>query len=266
MSSNSFALKVIGIEFLAILLSGALVLFYVKSVNERHQNATAANAQSFAPKPSANMQTFAASYKRDGKSVTELLSALKLRQEADLITFVIDTSQSMDDDRQELKENVKKLVAHYRGKSFELISFTDTAQVMGAPTRDPVELQRKLDQAHDLGGPENTYRALMTAADKAREQFKNPVIILMTDAAPNDGMPGSSSNITLDQAANAVNSANAEFYVFAAFDEQEEMSGGSAATSPFYPQLVGKIKAGGQVYYLKRDNFDPNAMRPSTGR
>lgn len=266
MSSNAFALKIIGIEFLAIVLCAVPIFFYVKSVDERNQNATTANAPSSDPKPRVNMQTFAAGYKRDGKSVTDLLSALKVRAQADLISFVIDTSASMGNDQKELRDNIKRLVARYKGKSFQLVTYANTVQVMGAPTKDPVELQRELDQAHDLGDTENSYQALVAATDQARAQFKSPVIILVTDAAPNDGTPASTSAVTLNQAADAINAANAELYVFAAFDEAEETQAGSAATSPSYPQLTGKIKAGGQVFYLKRDDFDPNAMPPAPQR
>ncbi|HEV7377202.1 MAG TPA: vWA domain-containing protein [Pyrinomonadaceae bacterium] len=261
MSSNAFALKVIGLEFLAIIISGTLIFFYARSVNERNQKALATTDATSPPAHNMDMQTFSANYQKDGKSVTDLLSALKLSKETDLITFVIDTSSSMEDDRQELRDSIKKTVAHYKGKTFQLVAYNETAQVMGAPTRDPVQLQIQLDQLRDLGGNENSYYALMTAAETAHRQFKKPVIILMTDAAPNDGRPGSSSQTTMGQAASALNAAGAELYVFAAFDQQEESAGGSAATSAFYPQLVRMISAGGQIYFLKNNNFDPNGMR-----
>lgn len=266
MSSNAFALKVIGLEFLAIVISGILIFFYVKSADERNQKALVTTDASPQPAHNMDVQTFSANYQRDGKSITDLLSALKLSRETDLITFVIDTSASMEDDRQELRDNIKKTVAHYKGKIFQLVAFNETAQVMGAPTRDPVQLQIQLDQLRDLGGNENSYNALVTAAETAHSQFKKPVIILMTDASPNDGRIGSSSQTTIGQAARAINTAGAELYIFAAFDQQEESAGGSAATSAFYPQLTKMISAGGQIYFLKRTNFDPNSMRSPGGR
>ncbi|HMF57569.1 MAG TPA: vWA domain-containing protein [Pyrinomonadaceae bacterium] len=258
MSSTAFALKVLGTELLTIAVGCTLVFFYAKSFEEGRRKAQADAGRS--ANTQTNAQTFAAGYMRDGKSMTNLLSAIKLRGDTDLITFVIDTSQSMDDDRQELRENIRKMVARYKGKSFELVDFTDTAMVLGDPTREAAQLEQWLDSSHDLGGPENSYRALSIAAAKAHERFKNPALILITDAAPNDSTPGSSSHVTLDQAADAINAANAELYVLAAYDQQEAISAGTAATSPFYPQLVNKINAGGQVYMLKRNNFDPNSM------
>jgi Mg-chelatase subunit ChlD len=267
MNSNGFALKVIGLEFLVIVTLGLLVFFYARSVSERNQKTLAAEqqAQQQPTQHGTDMQTFAANYHRDGKTVTDLLSALKLEQETDLVSFVIDTSTSMDDDRQELRDNIKKIVARYKGKSFQLVAFNETAQVMGTPTRDIVQLQIQLDQLHDLGGNENSYNALVAAAEAARAQFKKPVVILMTDAAPNDGRPGSTSQTTINGAADALNAANAELYVFAAFDQLEETSGGSAATCTFYPQLTGMVKAGGQIYFLKR-NLDPTLFGPPGGK
>jgi Mg-chelatase subunit ChlD len=235
------------------------------SVNERQRKAVAtlqAEASGAAPRQNVNEQAFVAQYQRAGKSVSDLLGAMKLRNETDLITFVVDTSQSMNDDRQELKENIEKIMERYKGKNFELVDFTDTALVIGEPTKDAAVLRQNLEQSGDLGGPENSYNALMVAAAKARQKFKHPAIILMTDAAPNDGQMGSSSQVTMDKAADALNAANAELQVFAAFDYDEYNSGGSAATTDLYSQLLKKIKAGGETYLLKRDNFDPNSLRP----
>lgn len=262
MNSSGFVFKVLGLELLAIAMGGAMIFFYARAVNERQQKAAAAASEAAAvPRQNVNAQTFVAQYQRAGKSVSDLLSAIKLRDGTDLITFVVDTSQSMDDDRQELRENIKKIMARYKGKSFELVDFTGTALITGEPTRDAAELQHRLEQSRDLGGNENSYNALMVAADKARQKFKHPAIILLTDAAPNDGLPGSNSQVTMDQAAAALNAADAELQVLAAFDYQEYISGGSAATTDLYPQLAKKIKAGGEVHLLRRDNFDPNALR-----
>lgn len=250
MESSRFALKVIGAEFLAIALGGVLAFFYIQSVNERNRKAIASKPPVASQNP--DPQSLAAQYRKSGKSVTELLSAMNLRKETDLITFVVDTSQSMTDDRQELRDSIKKIMSLYKGKSFELVDYTDRALVTGEPTRDVAELQQRLDQSRDLGGSENSYNALLIAANKSRQQFKNPAIILMTDAAPNDGQPGSSSLVSMTQAADALNGANAELHVFAAFDAQEYAAGGSAATTDLYDQLLRQIKLGGAIHQLKR--------------
>lgn len=250
MPSPSFPLKVLGTELFTIALGGVLIFFYVQAVNKKNR------MQASQPPPAASSSTqsqaLAAEYKRNGKSVTDLLSALSLRKETDLITFVVDTSQSMADDRQELKDNIKKIMGRYKGKSFELVDFTGRALVTGEPTRDAAELQNRLEQSRDLGGSENSYNALLVASDHARQQFKYPAIVLLTDAAPNDGTLGSSSSITLAQAADALNAANAELHIFAAFDAQEYMTGGAAATTDLYPQLLSKVRAGGEIHTLKR--------------
>ena len=249
MNSNGPALKTIGAEFLAIVICGILVFFYAQSFNQTppatNQNVAAVRQNANAPELSA--------YQKDSKSLTELLGALKLRPETDLIVFVIDTSSSMSDDQQELRGSIRKTVASQKGKSFEIVAFDETARIVAAPTRNPTDLENQLDRLADVSGSENSYNALVTAADSARPQFKNPAIILLTDAAPNDGRAGSSSTVTLDKAASSINAANAELHIFAAFDQAEEGSGGSAATSPFYPQLAKLIKAGGLVHFLKRN-------------
>ncbi|MGA9994561.1 MAG: vWA domain-containing protein [Pyrinomonadaceae bacterium] len=264
MNSGGFALKVLGVELLLIALCGVLVFLYASSVRERQRRALAAQAEASVPRQNADAKAFAAQYQRAGKSVSDLLSAVSLRKETDLIVFVVDTSQSMNDDRQELRENIKKIMTRYKGKSLELVDFTDTTLITGEPTQDAGELQHRLDQSRDLGGPENSYNALIIAAAKAGQKFKHPAIILMTDAAPNDDQPGSSSHATMDQAASALNAADAELQVFAAFDYQEYLAGGSAATTDLYPQLLKKVKAGGEIHLLKRDNFDPNSLSPPT--
>lgn len=250
MESGKLALKVIGAEFLVIALGGISAYFYVQSINERNREALVSKPSAASQNPDS--QALAAQYRKAGKSLTELLSAMNLRKETDLITFVVDTSQSMTDDRQELKDSIKKIMSLYKGKSFELVDYTDRALVTGEPTRDAAELQQRLEQSRDLGGSENSYNALVIAADKSRQQFKYPAIILMTDAAPNDGQPGSSSLVSMTQAADALNAANAELHVFAAFDAQEYAAGGSAATTDLYNQLLRQIKLGGAIHQLKR--------------
>lgn len=250
MASGNFPIKVLGAELLAIALGGVLVFFYVQSINERNRKAAVSTPPVSGQKQDS--QALSAQYRKTGKSVTDLLSAMNLRKETDLVTFVVDTSQSMIDDRQELRSGIKKIMSLYKGRSFELIDFADTALVNGEPTRDVAELQQRLEQSRDLGGSENSYNALVVAADKSRQQFKNPAIILMTDAAPNDGQPGSTSIVTMMQAVDALNAANAELHIFAAFDAQEYAAGGSAATTDLYQQLLRKIKSGGEIHVLRR--------------
>jgi Mg-chelatase subunit ChlD len=261
MNSKKLALKVLGIEAVIVALLGAAAFFYVKAVNESARRGLASQQN---PPPtgeaSPDLQTFSASYAKDGRSVEELAGSILLRPAVDSIAFVIDTSASMTDDRQDLRDSIKRIRDRYKGRAFIVVNFTGVAQVAGEPTRDLVELQKYIDGGFDLGGHENSYLALTTAASKAREKFKNPAIVLMTDAAPNDGKPGSNSQMTIDQAADALNAANAELHVWAAFDYQEFSSGGSAATTDLYPDLLSKVKAGGKLYLVKRDNFDPGKL------
>lgn len=263
MKSDNFALKVLGLEFLAITACGISAFLFVRATNEAARKK--ANVQEPAPvtqAPAINVQTFAAQYQKEGKSVSDLISALQLRPQTDLIEFVVDTSQSMDDDRQELKENIKKIMARNRGKGFVLVDFADTALVRGEATRNAAELQQLLDDSRDLGGTENCYNALVIAAAKAHEKFKYPAIILMTDAAPNDGRLGSGSRVTIKETAEALNAADAELHVLVAFDYQEFLAGGAAATSDAYPELLKSIRAGGKVHLLKRV-LDPNSRTPT---
>jgi Mg-chelatase subunit ChlD len=257
MESKYFAYKVLGVEALLVAALGTLAFFYARSMQEAQGRGTTptTTAPASAPQP---LRAFATSYIKDSRSVKELTNAMQLRPEIDLIAFVIDTSASMNDDRDELKANARTLSEQFKGRAFEVVNFADTAQVAGEPTRNLTELQRQIDAGVDLGGIENGYQALVVAANKAHEKFKHPALVLMTDAAPNDGMPGSTSPMTIEQAANALNAANAELYVWAAFDLNEYMANGSAATSPLYPDLVSRTKAGGKVYFIKRNNFDPN--------
>lgn len=264
MNSKKFALKVLGLEAVIVALLGTAAFFYVKSVDEARRSGLTTQPQPPPTSPGRNqtpdVQTFSASYAKDGKSVKDLAASLQLRPGVDLIAFVIDTSGSMNDDRQDLRDSIKTILDRYKGRAFTVVNFTGIAQVAGEPTRDLAEVQRYIDGGGDLGGGENSYLALTTAAAKAREKFKNPAIVLMTDAAPNDGTPGNNSQVTIDQAGDALNAANAELHVWAAFDFQEYSTGGSAATTNLYPELVGKVKAGGKVYFVKRDNFDPNKL------
>jgi len=263
-NSKGFALKVLGLEAVIIALLGTAAFLYVKSVDEARRSGLTFQSQPPPTSPGRNqtpdVQTFSASYAKDGKSVKDLAASLQLRPGVDLIAFVIDTSGSMNDDRQDLRDSIKAILDRYKGRAFTVVNFTGIAQVAGEPTRDLAEVQRYIDAGGDLGGVENSYLALTAAAAKAREKFKNPAIVLMTDAAPNDGTPGNNSQVTIDQAGDALNAANAELHVWAAFDFQEYITGGSAATTSLYPELVGKVKAGGKVYFVKRDNFDPDKL------
>lgn len=261
MEPKNLALKALGAQTLLLSLLGTVVFFQVRSFNDAKNRIAAdqlASQNSADQKP--NAQRFTANYMQQGKSVKDLAGAIEFRPEVDLITFVVDTSASMDDDRDELKENIKKITDRYKGRAFEVVNFTGTAEIAGEATRNLAELQKQIDSGRNLGGEENSFLALVKAADKAREKFKRPAIVLMTDAAPNDGRPGSGSSVSLDQAANALNGANAELHVWAAFDLQEYSSGGTAATSDLYPELINKIKANGKVYFIKRNNFDPNQL------
>jgi Mg-chelatase subunit ChlD len=261
MNSKGFALKVLSLEAVIVALLGTAAFFYVKSVDQAQRSGlTSQPPPQIGRNQVPDVQTFSASYAKDGKSVKDLAGRLQLRPGVDLIAFVIDTSGSMNDDRQDLRDSIKTILEHYKGRAFTVVNFTGIAQVAGEPTRDLAEVQRYIDAGTDLGGVENSYLALTTAAAKAREKFKTPAIVLMTDAAPNDGQPGNNSQVTLDQAGEALNAANAELHVWAAFDFQEYATGGSAATTNLYPELVGKVKAGGKVYFVKRDTFDPNKL------
>jgi len=264
-NSKGFALKVLGLEAVIVALLGTATFFYVKSVDqERRPSGLTSQPQTPITGPGKNqtpdVQTFSASYAKDGKAIKDLAASLQLRPAVDLIVFVIDTSGSMDDDRQELRDSIKTIIGRYKGRAFTVVNFTGVAQVAGEPTRDLSEVQRYIDAGTDLSGAENSYLALTTAAAKAREKFKNPAVVLMTDAAPNDGTPGNTSQVTIDEAGDALNAANAELHVWAAFDFQEYISGGSAATTNLYPELVGRVKAGGKIYFVKRDGFDPNKL------
>ncbi|HEY3138505.1 MAG TPA: vWA domain-containing protein [Blastocatellia bacterium] len=264
MNSKGFALKVLGIEAVIVGLLGTGAFFYVKSVDDGRRSGFTSQPQRPSVNPGRNqtpdIQTFSASYVKDGKGVKELAASIQLRPGVDLIVFVIDTSGSMQDDRQDLRDSINKITSRYKGLAFTVVNFTGVAQVASEPTHNLAEVQRCIDSGVDLQGDENSYLALTTAASKAREKFKTPAIVLMTDAAPNDGRPGSNSHVTIDDAADALNAANAELHVWAAFDFQEYITGGSAATTSLYPELVGKVKAGGKIYFVKRDNFDPNSL------
>jgi Mg-chelatase subunit ChlD len=252
MESKGFALKIIGVEALTIAMLGTLAFFYTRSLNE------ASGKSSANPLPQPATSTFAVDYLKNSKTVRDLASAIRLRPDVDLIVFVIDTSASMQDDRKELRDSINKISDRYKGRAFTVVNFADTAEVAGEPTRNLVEVQKYIDSGLDLGSQENSFAALTASATKAREKFKTPAIILMTDAAPHDGL-GSRSQVTIDEAASALNTANAELHVWAAYDLSEDQSGGAAANSPLYPELVRKVRAGGNVYLIKRD-IDPNLL------
>jgi hypothetical protein len=255
MESKFFAHKVLGVEALLIAALGALTFFYTRSAQVAQNPDPVPPPKASAPPP---IKKFASVYEKDSKSIKELAGTMALRPDADLILFVIDTSASMSDDRVELKNSTKAISEQYKGRAFAVINFSDTVQIAGEPTRGQTELQKQIDSGIDLGGIENSYQALVVAANKAREKFKHPAIVLMTDAAPNDGQAGSTSSTTIHQAAEALNAANAELHVWAAFDFVEYQANGSAATTPLYKDLVNRTKAGGNVYLVKRGGIDPN--------
>jgi Mg-chelatase subunit ChlD len=256
MASDKFALKTLGLEALGLAAMGGLAFLYVNS----QKDYVPPSPPPRVIKPAANQQdatVFVNQYQKDAQSVSDLAKTISASQGIDLITFVIDTSGSMIDDRQDLRDSIKTVIDRNRGRKFEVINFADTAEATGDPTRDLAELQRRIDQATDLGGFENSLLALRTAAERARGKFNNPLIVLMTDAAPNDG-GNPQSQVTLDEAITALNASNAHLYIWAAFDQNEYQSAGSAATSDDYRQLIAKLKAGGQIYLVKRNGFDPN--------
>jgi von Willebrand factor type A domain len=262
-NSMGLALKVLGLEAAIIALLGIGAFFYVKSMDSAQGSGLTPKIQpqsSPGPNQSPDIQTFSAGYLKDSRSVNDLAAALQLRPAVDLIAFVIDTSGSMNDDRQELRASIKTILDRYKGRAFLIVNFTGIANVAGEPTRDLAEVQRYIDSGIDLGDNENSLLALTVAAAKAREKFTTPAVVLMTDAAPNDGGPNNKSQVTMDQAVGALDAANAELHVWAAFDFQEYITGGSAATTNLYPELVDRVKAGGKVYFVKRNDFDPNKL------
>lgn len=259
MDSKRFALKVLGVEALLIAALGALIFFYPRPAHVAQTPDPVRPPGTSAPTSIRKIDPqVAAEYEKGSKPIKELAATMPLRSDVDLILFVIDTSASMSDDRDELKNSTKAISGQYKGRAFEVVNFSDTAQIAGEPTRSQAELQRQIDSGTDLGGIENSYQALVVAANKAREKFKHPAIVLMTDAAPNDGQASSTSSTTINQAADALNAANAELHVWAAFDFAEYQTNGSAATTPLYKDLVSRTKAGGNVYLVKRGGIDPN--------
>jgi hypothetical protein len=253
MDTKNFALKVVGLESLAVALLGALAFAFT--------NVSKPPPPISSPSPSTEVQSFAATYLKNSKPIKDLAAGIQFRPDVDLIVFVIDTSASMSDDRIDLRGSIDKISNRYKGRPFQVVNFTQFAQVAGDPTTSIAELQRQIDSGSDLGGGENSFLALATAATTAQKKFHNPAIVLMTDAAPNDVMVGS-GGATLDQAADQLNIANAELHVWAAFDDAEEQSGGAAATSNLYTVLADKVKGGGKIYLVNRRNFDPNQLRP----
>ncbi|HXU38178.1 MAG TPA: vWA domain-containing protein [Blastocatellia bacterium] len=263
MNSKGFALRVLGVEALALALLGGLGYAYLKS-NEKPEPPPAAGPTKPVPPPpapgQATVSKIVEDYGKSGKGVADLAATMTSRKNIDLVMFVIDTSASMTDDRKELRDSIDKILKRYKGKLVQIVDFGNTAQVTGEPTRDLAELQRRLDASQDLGGTENSFQALKFAAEQCRSKFKRPLVVLMTDAAPNDGFLFSGSNVTLQQAADALNAANAELHVWAAFDDGEYRSGGTASASMVYPELVKLIKAGGERAIVTRNGFDPASL------
>jgi Mg-chelatase subunit ChlD len=263
-NSKRFAAGVLGAEAMILAALAGLGYAYVRSVNDRLPQEV---RQSPTPRPRRpapgqreDLKAFADDYKKDGKTIADLAASMNSRKDVDLLMFVIDTSGSMNDDRRELRNSIDKTLARYRGKLVQIINFGDTAQVTGEPTRDIAELQRRLDATQDLGGTENSLQALTFAAQQARPKFKKPLIVLMTDAAPHDGLANSTSSATTAQTADAINAANAELKVWAAFDNAEYWEGGAAATCDAYPDLVKSIKAGGEMLLVERKKLDPFSL------
>ncbi|HWP44760.1 MAG TPA: vWA domain-containing protein [Blastocatellia bacterium] len=265
MNDRALAIRTLSIEVLVLALMGTLAVVYFRSQEPKSSNVpgAAAGTQPEQAKPDriADIQTFAAEYPKKGRSISDLSGSLSLGPGVDLIVFIIDTSASMNDDRQELRDSIKKVLTRNKGKLFNVVNYADIPVSTGDPTRDVAELQARIESATDLGGSENSFLALSEAAAQTRQKYKKPVFILMTDAAPNDGRFLSNSRVTIDQAADAVNSANGELHIWAGFDQAEFASAGAAATSDLYPQLISKIKAGGNIYYVKHQGFDPSWVR-----
>ena len=264
MNQRKLAASVLGIEALALALMGGLAYAYVRSIENRNQEPLAVAAQPpprrAAPNQVKDLPKVAEEYKQGAKGIADLAATINSRKNIDLVMFVLDTSDSMTDDRKDLRDSIGKVVDHYKGKLVQIVNFGNTAEVSGEPTRDLAELQRRLDAAHDLGGNENSFQALVFAANQARPKFKRPLVVLMTDAAPNDDAWLLGSHVTLQQAADALNAANAELHVWAAYDEREYWSGGAASTSTLYPELVKLIKAGGERALVTRNGFDPASV------
>jgi Mg-chelatase subunit ChlD len=250
MRKKSLTIKVLAAEILFIAALGTLVSLYTRSVDKA--------ARKSSP-PQAVTPTAAQEKPPDAKAIdsikakpiAELAKTIDFRPEVDLVVFVIDTSASMQDDRDSLKNSVNNILSRYKGRAFNVVNFANTAEITGEPTRDLKELKSRIDNARDLGGDENSYLAVSIAADKAHKKFKNPAIVLMTDAAPHDGTTGSFSKVTMNQASDAINAANAELHVWAGFDQNEFMTGGSATTTSLYLELLGKVKAGGQIHEIR---------------
>jgi hypothetical protein len=260
MNKRSLALKVLATEALLVAGLGSLAFLYARSVETAPTQSPAPAVELPEPvKPEKDKQVLAEEYPK-AKKIEELAKTVGFRQEVDLIVFVIDTSASMRDDRDDLRSSVNKILSRYKGRAFNVVNFADTADTSGEPTKNLDELKKRIEDARDLGGNENSYLALSSAADKAREKFKNPAIVLITDAAPNDEKSGSFSQVTMDQAAAALNMANAELHVWAGFDMTEYLSGGAASTTTLYPTLLSKVKGGGNIQLLRQANFDPSNL------
>lgn len=264
MASNGFARKVLAVEMAGLALLGGAAFFLARSQDEPAPSGPQPQAQQ-KPKPAAfqsqSPEQITKEYDRSARPVSDLAGELKSLGAVDLITFVIDTSGSMQDDRQSLRDSIETVIRSNRGRQFDVINYTGTPVITGEPTRDLAELRRRIEAGQDPGGAgENSLLALKTAAERSRSRFKNPLIVLMTDAAPNDGN-NAQSQVTVDEAADAINAASGQLYIWAAFDWQEYLSGGAASTSDLYRDLASRIKAGGKIHLVKRNTFDPNWFR-----
>lgn len=262
MNKRSLALKVLAAEALLVAGLGSLAFLYARSVDKPPKEIVVPPVVADTGEDKkAELKVTRDDYENNAKKIEELAKTIGFRQEVDLIVFVIDTSASMQDDRDDLRSSVNNILSRYKGRVFNVVNFANTAEITGEPTKNLAELKKRIDEARDLGGNENSYLALSTAADKAHEKFKNPAIVLITDAAPNDGNGGSFSQVTMDQTAAALNTANAELHVWAGFDITEFQSGGAASTTSLYPELLAKVKGGGKIQLLKQSNLDPSIFQ-----
>jgi len=143
---------------------------------------------------------------------------MQLRPDVDLISLSSTRRRAWTMTATSLKDNAKAIGQRFKAAISSRQLHRHGADCRRAdPQSGPTYKSRLI--GNRPGGNRNSYWRLgSTAANKAREKFKRPAIVLMTDAVPNDGMPGSASNTTMNQAADALNAANAELHVWAAFD------------------------------------------------
>jgi len=69
----------------------------------------------------------------------------------------------------------------------------------GEPTRNLTEYKSRLIREPTLAARKQLPGAGHRCQQGRARSFKRPAIVLMTDAVPNDGMPGSASNTTMNQ-------------------------------------------------------------------